>query len=300
MSYVRYAALLLWFLSPTNASASLLDRGHAHASRWVGDVADGVDRFFVDENADEANNETRVRIGGGVEIVDGEGLGVDSRFRLDLHLPRTSRRLTVVLIGSDADHPLRDALGQEDDDTVAGFLRYFLLDRDAAWLSLDGGTKFRPEPDPFGRIRGVRRIAVGDLLSITPRQTFYWELADGFGETTRVDVDRQIGERSLLRWRSEGTWSEVSEGVDLFMEVSGSRQLAELRGIRAAVKLDGRTEPSVRATRYAAAIRYRHAVWRDWLFGEIEPEIGFPLDRDWTFTPGITLRLEAILGGPPQ
>jgi len=44
------------------------------------------------------------------------------------------------------------------------------------------------------------------------------------------------------------------------------------------------------------ALRYRKRTSRDWLYYEIAPQMSFDHDYDYTFNPGIRLRLEVFYG----
>ena len=306
------AALLLHSFAATAEPAhpedplrddSFADHAHARFSRFVGQTADRIDRFFNDERIDESFNETRLRLAAGVEIVDAEGLGFVRRLRADLRLPRTQRRLNLVLSTVTGDE-----LGvEEEQNSFVGFLRFFVLDRDVVRVNLDGGLNFSPQPDPFLKLRGEREFVLGSYL-LRPAQILFWELEDGVGEATRLDLDRRLSPQSLARFRSEIIWSEDNSGVQLesflfyFHKFSKTAGLALKAGVFAdsefrnenAEIVPGRS--SAVMTAYLLGLDYRFAIFRDWLLLEIEPELRFPRERAYEFTPGITFRLEVVLG----
>jgi len=47
---------------------------------------------------------------------------------------------------------------------------------------------------------------------------------------------------------------------------------------------------------YTLAVRYRQRFWRDWIIGEVRPQLTFPRERDFDVVPSFTLRLEAYFG----
>ncbi len=59
------------------------------------------------------------------------------------------------------------------------------------------------------------------------------------------------------------------------------------------------TDPD-RYNLYYARIRFRQNAFYPWLFYELWPTAAFPEERDYEFTAAIRLRLEIVLGKPPE
>jgi len=273
-----------------------LNAGHRRARRSVSAVADRLDRFFVDQRLEDRRNETRLRLGLGVRVDESRGIDPLFRFRLDLSLPRTQRRLALVVASFiDEDAPEDVLTNLEEDRDVAGFLRFFAVDRERLQVSLDTGLRFSPVPDPFTRVRLSREYPWGRTL-LRPAQEVFWRLDDGFGERTRIDFDRRLSMNTLARVRTQATYSEVTEGVDLDVAAFLFRQIDVGSGLRFEVGLHTLTDPPRVVEAYRASVLYRRSVYRTWLFVEIEPQLHFRRDDDYRFSPGVILRLETIIG----
>lgn len=281
------------------SSTSAVDRGHAAVSRRVEAVADRLDAFFQDRRIQEGYNETRVRIGiGGLIATQGRS-EFEPSLRLDLRLDALSDRLSFVAAGGRDDEGADDIAGNAGDDGGggAGFLRFFLTRDRRAQLSIDAGLRFRPEPDPFTRLRGSYGQPVGKFL-IRPTQFLFWENRDGLGLTSRLDIDRRFGRWRLARVRGEVEYSQYgTDGLEWNSFVSFQRLSWRASGWRLRFRIRGATDPRQEPKDYRVQLLYRWLAYSKWLFLEIEPEVMWRRRDDWEASPGVSLRVEVLFGG---
>jgi hypothetical protein len=274
-----------------------VDRAHAAVSRSVIDAGRRLDRFFSDERIEEEVPGSRIRLRGGFELRRGPDVDLGEDVDAKIALPRTEQRFQLLFgrVG---------VRNQEDDDLLTDREReseYLtglrVLLRENAWLRLqaDGGSKFRPVPDPFTRLR-ARLLYELDPWAFRLTETGFWFSRDGYGQTTRVDVDREFGERFFARATAEATVSETSDGVEWAHRLSLQRVLSPRRAIAFDVEMFGPTEPATVVEEYETSLRYRQRIWREWLFYEIEPALVFPRERGYQLRPELTFRLEIVLG----
>jgi len=277
---------------------AMVDRGHASVSRGVTDMASSIDAFFASDVYEESLNVTRFRVGLGFRVAEYDGVEPLARLRVNLSLPYTARRFNVVIssLSDDDEIDARVAHSDEDND-VAGFLRFFLIEGDPLQIVLDGGTRLRPEPDPFVRARVRREVPLGAHNLLRPTQFFFWELQEGLGTRTRVDFDRQLNHKTLLRLRGQATMTESSDGVELEPAALMFRNLNRRSWLRLELSLDYDTDPPRVVDRYTAGLSYRRAVWRNWLFVEVEPYFRFEQEHDYGPSPGVDVRVETLIGG---
>lgn len=276
--------------------APALDAHHRQARRSVAAVAERLDRFFVDERIDEGRNETSVRLGSGIRISESTGIDPLFRFRLDLSLPRTERRAALVLgsiIDERAPDPIATDTGEEG--SIGGFLRLFARDRSDSRITFDGGARLSPAPDPFVRLRGFREFAFGATL-LRPTQQFFWRLSDGVGEQTRLDVDRRLSAHTLARLRTTATYSEATEGVAIDLAGLLFQRVSRGSAIRFEIGFRMFTDPPRSIESYRSSVVYRRAIYRHWLFVEVEPQVHFRRLDDYRFSPAILFRVETFVG----
>lgn len=280
-----------------HGGGNVVDTGHGSVSRGVTDLMTAVDAFFSNDPYEVKMNQTRLRLGTGIRVAEYDGIDPLLRVRLDLQLPRLERRVNLV-IASPGEDDLSEAedVGAFDDRGAAGFLRFFLFDNDPTLLILDGGLRFRPEVDPFVRTRIQREFGWGDNL-VRPTQFFFWERLEGFGTQSWLDYDRTINSRTLLRLRAEAELTQESDGVEFQPALYLYRRIDRLTWLRLKLGIEADTDPPHLVEETVFGVRCRRNVWRDWLFVEVEPKLRFEEEHDRRMSPGIDLRVEAIVGG---
>lgn len=275
----------------------ILDSAEGAVSWSVREIADQVDSFFIDDRIDESLNRTRVRVRFGPRIATDGRTEMEVKVSLLLRLPKTEKRLSFFVAGGRDEGEDTDSLVNEDaGDGVATGFRLFLLDRAKLQVNLDAGLRFRPIPDPFTRLRFVRPFEFKRFI-LRPTQFLFWELHDGVGETTRLDLDRPITETLFGRLRGEAEWSETSNGIEWKALAFLFQRINEKSALRYRFRVKGETHPHGVVRNYLLSVRYRRRLYKKWLFGEVEPGAFFNRDDDWKISPEVTLRLEVVFGG---
>lgn len=265
----------------------LLDEYHAYMLGKIKGPTLWFDNFFGDRRIEEDDLPTSfVRLRTVARYTEGEGMTFPIRLRANLNLPRVNRRLHLVIFGGnreedrmrEPDDAIDSSLktGEEEERTNLG-LRYMLYKSLRERFHFGGGLSLGWPLDYYGRMRYERLLHVGDNNLIRFTETGFWNSLIGFGETTRVDLEKIMDRGLTGRLSLFGTYSEEKTGLQWGVETSVFRQLSE----RSAIALDlgayGLTEPSARVGTYRIASRYRRNFLRPWLFFELEPEVLFPL-----------------------
>ncbi len=285
-------------VQPAKRGAAIGDaviRSHSALSRRVGDVADYLDQFFVDERVDESYNQSRLRLRLGARGAEGGRSRFNANVSLNLALPRTEQRVSFLLqsVSEDDEDEATDR-SDGDRDLVSG-LRLYLYNHRRVQVNVDAGFRFRPEPRPRVRLRGQYHAKIGKFL-IRPAQHVFWRLVDGVGEITRLDVDRTLGVGRLGRVRTEVEWSEDTPGVVVRPEIILYQVIGDLAGVRLRFGTVLATEPATVVREYGLSVRYRWNFFRPWLFFEIEPGFLLERKRNFEFSPELTFRVETLLG----
>lgn len=279
------------------AGESIVDAGHGSVSRGVTDLASAVDSFFSNNPHEAKINQTRLRLGTGIRVAEYDGIDPLLRVRFDLQLPRLERRVNLVVASQGMDDEVdADDVDEVDDRGAAGFLRFFLFEDDPTLLILDGGLRFRPETDPFVRTRVQREFVWGNNL-VRPTQFVFWELLEGLGVRSWLDYDRTINDRTLLRLRAEAELTQESDGVAFHPALFLYRRLDRRMWLRLKLGVDADTDPPRVVEETNFGMRFRRNVWRRWFFVEVEPTLRFEEEHERRMSPGIDLRVEAIVGG---
>ncbi len=278
-----------------------LDRAHEYVSEKLCEPVAWFDDFFGDERFVQESPRSFARLTNEMRWSDSDGFSYRARVNASVRLPKASRRLRLVIAGENEEDPTRllprSAVDPSLDPTRTqrqvnvGF-RYYILESAKSNFSLS--AYFTPKVQ--GRYRYAHPIGGASLWRFT--QTAFWSGGDGFGETSLLDLERVLDERTLLRWSNAATVSEESDGTEWGSELSLFHQFTAKSGLLTSVGVAGVTDPNTRPTDYRIATRFRRNFYRPWLFYEVEPEVRWPREEDGSrdAVPAITLRLELDFG----
>ncbi|MDF7822704.1 hypothetical protein P4B35_01660 [Pontiellaceae bacterium B12227] len=145
---------------------------------------------------------------------------------------------------------------------------------------------------------------------ISPKQRFYWESDDGFGEVTTLGLLKWINIRTVFGSSTGVRLTEVSNGAEWNQtfsllrifdeEITGSRRsniLYSNRAIEGSFSLYGHHyRGSHTMDRYRVQIRYRQPVYSYWVFLNVTPELIWRDEHNWQVDPGIRVGVELVFG----
>ncbi len=289
----------------------MVDKAHAGVSRSVYLTANWLDAFFGDERVEAEENRTLLKISLRSFTEAGAGLEIDPKISLKLRLPRLSKRLQLeVTRDTEADFALdsEDPLARRsvrqvrfEDEEERGFtaaLRYFVKATRRANISLQAGLRVRfGTPVGFVGPRYRREIKLAPwALRFTQRLRWFTE--NRLESNTRLDLERPLAQDLFFRTTAGLSWFEDENNYFydlrffLFQPLSKRRSLAyEWNNFFQA------KQPNHHLEEINLRMRYRQNILKDWLFFEVAPQIGFPKDRNFDFTPGIQFRIDLFFGG---
>ena len=256
-----------------------------------------IDSFFGGDTAFEESVGSYGSVRLETEIQDDGSLDFRLKGRVKLALPRTERRWKLVL-QPDSEADGTDDTGEapaapDEDDNLTAALRFLNTDT-ANWkATTDFGVRFTIPLDPYVRLRIRRNWFVSDWL-VRGTETLSWYNSDGFAARTALDLERRSGRDDYFRSSSVAKWTHEDQLFDLGQTFSLFRRLSTHRAIEYQVGFYGKTEPVILLTENLVRVRFRQLIHRDWLFFEAAPEIVWPRDENFSATPSITFKLEAI------
>lgn len=247
---------------------------------------------------------TYARLSPIVQFSESETLEGKVRFALRADLWRTRHRLQILADNFDDE---RDVLSPfsasrieeriESEDTESARLRVLLAELREISFDADAGLRFSPEPEPRGQLRARWDHAWGDWrLRLT--QSLLWREDPGFGERTEIDVDWLGRPHWFFRSSTVALWAEETRGVELGQTLSAHRDLGRLRTVGVKLGVAGYTHPVTRAELYLVRFPYRQRLYRNWIYGQLEPGADFHRERDFGFDPLIIFRVDFFFGDP--
>ncbi len=285
-----------------------VDQTHEHLSLNICRAAIWFDRFFGDEQAVEVDADRYIRIIGETDWAETEGHSpsIRVRARFDLpHLRQFGQRLSLVFSDEEetqVTNIMREE-NQEDPTLSPGDIRRRAMG--VRWvtnstphssLSFSSSIRIKApfKPSIQGRYRYTHTFAPNALARIT--QTLFWQWDDGFGERSRLDLERMIAPNTLLRWTTSAMLAQESQGLEWLSGVSLYHTLVRASSLSVDATVNGYTEGDGGVDDYRLGFRYRQNIFRKWLFFEIEPYVHWPQATEHNSTLGIAARVEVLLG----
>lgn len=295
-----------WAIAPAQAqegaaaeTTAVTDEPVTH-DRWIDRTQHGVHEFVwrsamhIDRlfgaTADEA---AYARASGSIAPAllwdEFDGFQPKLRFRVDVPLPQLNERFDAFIGRVNRDEYVTEraqpsgALPRqygpvEDDQTLFG-IRYSEPPRKGGRFDADAGVRLRTPLDPY--IKGSYRFQLGapETVRFSFKETAFWQNSEQFGFTSRVDAERILDGRWLLRWTGSGTISQETEGVRGYSALTALRGFPRRRAVAAELFTSGEFDAPVPLGNYGAKIAYRQAIFRDWLILETRASLTWPKEE---------------------
>ncbi|KAF0221709.1 MAG: hypothetical protein FD174_40 [Geobacteraceae bacterium] len=285
-------------------SEVVIDETHARISHGLLATAEWFDSFFADERVVSECQRSHLKLGLSALIKEREDVKYDARLNFRLEMPVLKNRVNFLLAGDEEENefqpaPLQEVRQQFLDANRESFfasLRYFFestLDRS---ISLQVGIRFpRFVPTPFLEPRYRQNFAFSEWLLRFNQRVI--ALVDYTMEVrTTVDLDRPINDKMLFRHTFDGSWFSEQHGYFYDVRFTTFHRLNPRIVMEYQWNNFFRTSPNHNLEEIRLRVLYRQQFWRKWLFFEVAPQLTFPRDRDYKYTPGVLLRLETIFG----
>lgn len=286
--------------------ATAVDTMHKGITSAIVAPSQWLDSFFGDPSYEIENNRTRLKVRLGALTEKGDGTGYVAKVGFRLALPRTNKRLNLI-VGGDADDDSElannradnireETAGTDSENAVAG-LQYFL--RRTARDNLSTLTGFRARGGQPVGILGARyrRSFPFETWQARFTQRVQWFTDNGFVVPSRLDFEQDIRENQLFRQTLYGTWFENESGYFYGVSLALRQRLGSERALIYEWDNQFETRPTNRLEETSLRLRYRQAVWREWLKFDLMPQLSFPRDRGYDITPGIYAGIEISFGG---
>lgn len=277
-----------------------LDSLHDDLNIRMQRVTRSLDSFFKRPDAPEAISNSTARVRLGIKVKDADGISLQSAFNGKIAMPYAEERLHLF-----ADNIKRGALpGAEDptvrDDGVQVGARLWLLNRLRSHLHLEGGIRFHGIPDPFTQLEFEYERKLDGWVGRFTQDAFYY-VKEGAGELTQVDFEREFRDKSFFRSTTAANYTEESHGVEFEQTVFYEYPLpGPHRKVIPSASLFAHKCGPFLMDNYRVNVTYRTGFFRPWLVLELTPQIEFPRERDYTFTPSIIVAFEFWFGSLPE
>ncbi|MGH8017811.1 MAG: hypothetical protein ACREIA_05890 [Opitutaceae bacterium] len=268
--------------------------------RWIDRAREGVHRLVwrsamsVDRLAGSKYDEEEYQAASGSLAMamlwdEFDGWDPKVRFRVDVPLPQLNERYRFFVgrlnpdeyvseeLDSSGAFPRRGRL--EEDETLAGIV-YAQAPRLGGRFGASAGTRVSPfDPYVKGKYQYERMLFVDTRLRI--RETLFWRESEGFGLTSRIDIEKDFGPRWYMLWTGSATISEESEGVRSYGALTITHVPKERHSISTRFLIEGETDADVTVRDVGIQVAYRRNISRDWLVLEVRTDLMWPKDYAW-------------------
>lgn len=138
-------------------------------------------------------------------------------------------------------------------------------------------------------------------LQARVNQEFYWrDNEDQRGLASELELERPLTANTLVRLtasaESNTRMREANRDWRWSQSLRWFWRIKKRAALQAGVRVNGNSEPVLRAESRRFSIRLRHSFWRPWLYVELEPYVFQKRNDNFRSVHGVALRLEAQLG----
>jgi hypothetical protein len=284
---------------------SQLELGQKKLGHYVQSWGEQVDLFMGDEQVPLKQKGSRLNILAPTTFYDDGDIQTTVKFRAQWDLPRTNHRWKVLLssfeetvyedtasttsVNSSASRPtlqnpstVYDPNNTENTNSVAA--RYLLNLGRNDFSYIDAGFNFTGllDPNPYVRFKTRYKVPLTqDVLSRTT-QNLFWERKYGIAWQAQQVFDYQYQPSDLLRAQTTGTWWRdqgeylLNQKMVWYKTINPHRVHSYYVDGNWTVLNEGAT-----FTNAAVGINWRERLYKDWLFGEVEPKVSWSEDTQF-------------------
>src|SRR5690349_10161900 len=185
--------------------ASMLERVRRRLSVTACASSAWLDSLFGDQFRYDQYRATYGTVSAGALWSDYDGFDPRLRFRVRLQLPQWDERISAFAGRVGEDDYISDTEGDfqalptrqfgtlEDESVLVG-LGYSSPERTGNDFDAGVGVRVDLPLDPYARARYEIVRAFADQYVFSARETVFWQNTEGFGTTTRLNIDRVISD----------------------------------------------------------------------------------------------------------
>lgn len=283
----------------TRVSEDAMDRSRDWLVEYLDGLSGNIDSFFVDTFFSEeilADDVNGSRAKFSVYTRRQLGKPVDYKFGVSVKMvfPNTNERLKLLLESEDEDEAREaDPIESVENVDYSAALRFIINESDHWKTNIDTGIRWGFPPDAFVRFR-ARRYGYFSEWELKTTQTVSYYTSEGWRETTRLQMNYPINIEKQFRISAKADYLlndgffTLNYGAGLYHRLSRKAALGFV------ANASGNTEQAVTFNAYAAGVRYRRQVWKEYVFAELAPEFIWTTDTDYDSTPVLMFRLETV------
>lgn len=296
--------------APSTADLTVLQRVRRSLTVTACASSAWLDGLFGDQIHYDDYHATYGTVTAGGLWSDYDGFDPRLRFRARLQLPQWDERISAFAGRVGEDDYISDTEGDFDalptpqfgtleEESVLLGLGYSSPERTGNDFDAGVGVRVDMPLDPYARLRYEVVRTFAERYVFTARETVFWQNTEGFGTTTRVNIDRVISDRLLLRWGNLGKYTEETIGLEWYTQLTLFQSIGQRTGLAWQAQVEGATDNEVQLTRHALRLIMRRQLTPEWLILELRGGVGWPrrkLTEEREASPEVGVAIEMQFG----
>ena len=277
--------------STLDSSLDLLEKTQSTLGDYVYTAGEKIDLFFGADSDDLIYRGSQLKVMFPVRFYDNGDIDTSIQFSAQLDLPRTNHRWKLFVtsyqqsmdntpdnISTTGSSTVSRGQGASSANEVGSVgLFYDLLSQNNFSSKLDFGVNLGGSTglDPFVRLRVRHNAEITEGFNSQQTQRLFWESHKGVSWDMQQVFDYEFDDSLLLRSQTSGLWWIDGEYLELNQKLIAFNTINEDRVVAyyAYWQWDDSLSGPIRQTEVAAGINVRERLYKDWLFGEVEPRL---------------------------
>jgi len=278
----------------------MIDENHDWFSGELESTVVLVDRYFDNENNRVEENQSQFKTSFSVFYEQNKDPQPGFNLDLKLVLPRFEKRVHFLFAGDSEDVNVTvgqpEGKGNPENLPKSAAIRYFLIAVDKQNLSVDGGANLKGlTPVFFGAGRYRLNVDLGEW-DMRFTQWAKWFTDTGTALTTRLEFERLLNEKWLLRAAVEGNWYEQEEGYYYQGRLETYHTISPKSVLQYSATMQFQTWPENRLTNPVIRALHRRNMWREWFYIEGVLQASWPESTNYTFVGAGGLKIDLLFG----
>jgi hypothetical protein len=176
-------------------------------------------------------------------------------------------------------------------DTVGGLL---FTDLKNEWKKKYRiGTKLNFPLNPFIKANFYHTTSLNNKLTQYFEQEFFYYNEEGFGTNTNLNYYYQTDSNFIIQSNSAAQFlNDNDNNWELTQKFSAWEQLTDKSTIKYSIGISANSRPDLKVTNYWINAKWRHKLYKEWLYVKIIPEISFREEFDYKPDYGVLLQFE--------
>ncbi|HTG00681.1 MAG TPA: hypothetical protein VK654_08855 [Nitrospirota bacterium] len=288
----------------TKKIAGFMDILHGELSRRLVDTAEWMDSFFADENYIKEKNQSYAVYRNDFFKEERANITYKPAFSMRLAMPEFERKTHLILSAEPrntetANAPAQTAgerFGTTDQRSLTTAVHYIFRSTAQENFFVRTGLQFS-QFSPVVLLEPRYRVLFPlDPWNLRFTQDVLWKSNTSWQTDTRFELERLLPRDYFFRTSLDGIWSAKVDGYIYSLAFSIRQPLTPTRALDYAWINTYWTRPTGKFMDTSFVVRYRHSIWRNWLFYEFAPQVRFSRPQNFRSIPGILFRLEMFFG----